>query len=300
MSEYNETPGSDSRRSHFRPPDEPSQDKPENALTDMIERKSPHGIASHSQEEGGRPAGQTGEGPARSSSESGRNDQAGVSSNSDGESSTIEGSASKSRSDRNFWPLTSLTLIQRMKDEETGSWDDFVFLYGKLIRGFCSRRLPESDVEDIVQCIFIRILRGIQKFTYDHRKASFGGWVGKITRNEILRHYVFLERERNVHTDCEMGDVVAGTTRGDWDDAFTGWLLETALERVREEVSENQWRLFLASWKSELPLNKQARELNVDVNALYKARHYVSAKLREIIRNLTDDHPFASPDETGA
>ena len=194
-----------------------------------------------------------------------------------------------------FWPQTSLTLIQKMQSGDNRSWSDFVRLYGTLITGFCRRRLPASDVDDIVQRIFMMIHKGISKFHYDRKRGSFGGWIGKITRNEILRQYAKNEKNRTVSADSDIRILVAGTSQAEWDDEYTKWLADTAFKRVQEEVSENQWKLFEACWKTNLSAGEVADHLNVDVTSVYKARFHVSRKLRDIIRELTDDHPFSEP-----
>lgn len=197
--------------------------------------------------------------------------------------------------DENFWPGTRLSLILRLKAEPDGyCWTEFVGLYGPLILKFCLRRLPQDQAEDVTQAVFIRIFRCLPRFEYDPAKGRFGGWIGRITRNEILRH---VEKwHRNDRHDFNLALVITDVSRGKWEDEFNEWVMRTALQRVKDAVSPEQWRLFEESWGTGQKPAEVAARLSIQASRVHKARCIVVEKLRAVIRELCDDHPFSEPE----
>lgn len=53
------------------------------------------------------------------------------------------------------------------------------------LRPFVTRRVRESDVDDVLQEVFLRIQRGLPSLRDDDR---FGAWVYRVTRSAIIDH----------------------------------------------------------------------------------------------------------------
>ncbi len=53
------------------------------------------------------------------------------------------------------------------------------------LRPFVARRVPDRDVDDVVQEVFVRIQRGLPKLKDDQR---LGPWVYQVARNTIIDH----------------------------------------------------------------------------------------------------------------
>ena len=65
--------------------------------------------------------------------------------------------------------------------EQRGAWDVVV----DKLKGFVGRRVPASDVDDIVQDVLVRIHKRSDDVTDDR----FGAWVYAVARNAITDHF---------------------------------------------------------------------------------------------------------------
>ncbi len=204
---------------------------------------------------------------------------------------------------RGYWPTTRLTLIHRLKDEVDSRWEEswieFVNLYGPPVTRFCRRRLPAEDADEVTQRVFIRIYKSLDRFEYDPGKGRFGGWVGQITRNEVIRFALQKKRLSRADNGLGVAELVAGTLEGIWIDELHHYFVTLAMARVKEEVSKEHWKLFEATWRSEQKPGEVAASLKVPAARVHKARFIVSEKLRTVIHELVDDYPLAgNADET--
>ena len=86
---------------------------------------------------------------------------------------------------------TSPTLLQRLKNPaDHEAWTRMVFLYTPLLQEWARRSGAKGpDVNDLVQEVFVILLRELPRFDYD-LNGSFRGWLKSVTVNkrmEILR-----------------------------------------------------------------------------------------------------------------
>jgi len=58
--------------------------------------------------------------------------------------------------------------------------------FGADLRAFVARRVPESDVDDVVQDVFLRIHRGLGGLADRERVA---GWVYRVARSAVVDHH---------------------------------------------------------------------------------------------------------------
>jgi RNA polymerase sigma-70 factor (ECF subfamily) len=72
---------------------------------------------------------------------------------------------------------------------QTGSKDAFVLLYERYFPSIYARarfKIPESDVEDVTQEIFIAVLKSLGTFKC---QAKFSTWIWTITNHKIADYY---------------------------------------------------------------------------------------------------------------
>ena len=82
--------------------------------------------------------------------------------------------------------LSDEQLMEQLQRGQTGALDALYQRYAKRLYAFCyhSTRIHPQDVEDLVQDVFLRVIRGAD--TYNPRKASFRTWVFRIARNRCI------------------------------------------------------------------------------------------------------------------
>src|SRR5262245_25410182 len=137
---------------------------------------------------------------------------------------------------------TSVTLLDWLRDPSNRTaWGQFASLYGDRIRRWCLRRgLQEADADEICQHLLVEIHTRIRNFEYDPNRGRFRDWLRTVTRNACTN---YLAREPSRRFRELMEDVPA---RADLEDEIDREvrleLMRAALDRVREEVSERDWR----------------------------------------------------------
>lgn len=197
-----------------------------------------------------------------------------------------------------YWPDTRRTLLKDLCDipeddpRRDEKWDEFLKLYLPPVRRFCRRRLQADDVEEVAHLVFLRIFRSLPKFDYDPGIGRFGGWVGMITRREIIRFVVKRQREGRFDGGEVFSELMSSNEEAEWVDEFNENMIRVIMERAKEQVSAENWRLFEATWKSGKKPGEVAKELGVSPSRVHKARFIVSEKIRQIISQLADDIPL--------
>src|SRR5271154_45229 len=80
---------------------------------------------------------------------------------------------------------TSVSLLERLRQPaEQDAWNRFVHLYTPLLFAWADRAgLQSHDAADLVQDVFVLLLRKLPEFTYDSRQ-SFRGWLRTVALNK--------------------------------------------------------------------------------------------------------------------
>ena len=71
-----------------------------------------------------------------------------------------------------------------------------------------------------------------------------------------------------------------------WDEEWKRQLLDTAVQRVKNQVDAKQFQIFDCYVRKEWPAQKVAVELRVSVGQVYLARHRISALLKREVKAL--------------
>jgi RNA polymerase sigma factor (sigma-70 family) len=191
---------------------------------------------------------------------------------------------------------TSESLLLRLKDGQDGeSWREFHAIYGRQIFGYALRfDIGYAEAEDIVQEVCIKVFRQILKFDYSRGRGHFRGWLKTMTRNTVIdylrRKQSRLEISKEFRKHVE-GDLQADAAGDDeiWRQEWEKTVCETALERVRQRVGEETYRIFNLYVLDQKRANDVADETTLDANAVYAVKHRVLKYLREEIEKISND-----------
>src|SRR5438552_3205642 len=82
---------------------------------------------------------------------------------------------------------TRTSLLYRVRNQaDEESWREFVALYEPLLLSYVRKRgLSQVDARDVVQDIFIQLLRILPTFTLDHSRGRFRTWLWQVVMNGI-------------------------------------------------------------------------------------------------------------------
>src|SRR5262249_16505372 len=85
---------------------------------------------------------------------------------------------------------TSLTLLQRLLDNEPEAWRTMVNFYTPLLYHWCARGgVRGADAGDGVKEVFGVASSRLDKFRREREGDSFRAWLRGITRNMLLVHF---------------------------------------------------------------------------------------------------------------
>jgi RNA polymerase sigma-70 factor (ECF subfamily) len=188
---------------------------------------------------------------------------------------------------------TSLTLLERARNNDAEAWARIVRLYTPLVYHWCGRGgVQGPDAEDVAQEVFQGAVTGLGKFRRDRPGDSFRGWLRGITRNQLLLHYRRSGRQPRASggSDAfvklqEVADPQADLPDEDPVPEVQG-LYRRALELVRGAFDDRTWQMFwLAAVEGRAPADVAAA-FGVSPAAVYKARSRVLHRLKAEVGDL--------------
>ena len=180
---------------------------------------------------------------------------------------------------------TSVSLLDRLRQPgDAEAWARFVDLYTPLIY-FWVRRIgvPSDDASDLVQEVFILLMRKLPQFQYDRRR-SFGAWL-RVTTENRCRDY--LRRRRPERPDSDFVEpCLPDDTELFSETEYRQHLARRALQLMRAEFQPTTWKACWEHVVSGRSADDIARELGISANAVYVAKSRVLRRLREDLANL--------------
>jgi RNA polymerase sigma-70 factor (ECF subfamily) len=190
---------------------------------------------------------------------------------------------------------TSLTLLQRLRANESEAWRVMVELYTPLVCHWCARGgVRGADAEDVAQEVFHAATRHLEDFRRDRPGDSFRGWLRGITRNMVLQHFRRGARhpKGSGGTDAllrlqevEVGDAAGGAEDEDPAEELDG-LRRRALELVRSEFEERTWQFFWQTVVEGRAPVDIAADAGVSPAAVRMAKSRVLHRLKEAFGDL--------------
>lgn len=184
---------------------------------------------------------------------------------------------------------TSLTLLQRLKQDlnDQDAWMAFVGRYGPAIvvwaRGFCS---SADEAEELTQVVLVKLTNRLRQFDYDQEKGTFRGWL-RATATNTWRDIKNAERRTPNHVSLdEVGDESLSEAVKE---QFDLEVLELARAYTREEVTDQTWEIFCAIADHGQESADIAKELGINLQAVYAAKSRVLTKLKNWVRRLETD-----------
>jgi RNA polymerase sigma-70 factor (ECF subfamily) len=190
---------------------------------------------------------------------------------------------------------TRVTLLHRISQNPTDqlSWSEFVQIYGPTIRTWIVRwGLQESDAQDVVQNVLLRLTTKLPTFQYDASR-SFRGWLKTLTHHAW--HDFVTEagyRHRGSGDSSVMDQLQSVAAKQDLEArvaaTFDKELMEMALLRVKDRVAATTWEAFRLAALEGLAPQQVADNLGVRISQVYLSKHRVQKLVQEEIKALED------------
>ena len=192
-------------------------------------------------------------------------------------------------------PTTRPSLLVRLRDaQDADAWRQFVELYGPIVYRFARRhRLQDADAADLTQEVLRGVSGGVGRLDYDPRRGSFRGWLFTLAHRKL---YDLLARRRRQElpsgdsaTQMLLDELPARDSEDVWNQEHEQQVFAWAAEQVRGQFTETTWRAFWATAVEGRDAAAVAEELHLSVGAVYVAKSRVQARLREQVRQVTDE-----------
>ncbi|HKB01726.1 MAG TPA: sigma-70 family RNA polymerase sigma factor [Gemmataceae bacterium] len=183
---------------------------------------------------------------------------------------------------------TSASLLDRLRRPgDHAAWGQFVHLYTPLLYQWAQQLgLRNAEAADLVQDVFVQLLKALPEFRYDGRH-SFRAWLCTVARNKF-------RDARRKHLPVAAGsglDAIAGADdpAAEIDAAeYRRFLTDRALQLARREFAPATWQAFWQVVVEGRPAAEVAAELGLTTNAVYLARGRILRRLREALDGLLE------------
>ncbi|MBY0524107.1 MAG: sigma-70 family RNA polymerase sigma factor [Gemmataceae bacterium] len=174
-----------------------------------------------------------------------------------------------------------------MRDrQDAESWREFVALYEPLLlRYVISRGLADADARDVVQEIFITLLRSMPSFRLDRQRGRFRSWLWSITIHAIVDSH----RRRQAAGRAESGwrerripdPSPVANPDSDWLTAYQRRVLEFVLPQVRGQAQRRAWTCFEQHVLKGRPAIDVGLEVGLSAAAVRVSAARILAKVRQ-------------------
>ncbi|MCH8241547.1 MAG: sigma-70 family RNA polymerase sigma factor [Planctomycetes bacterium] len=201
---------------------------------------------------------------------------------------------------RNEPTLTSLTLLQRLRQQDQEAWQRMVELYYPLVYRWCRQSgLQQHDVLDVVQEVFRSASTSLDKFRRERPGDTFRGWLRGITRHKLQDHWRHREQAAGGTDALRRLEQVPDRAEGEENEPREAAVVtQRALELIGDEFEERTWQAF---WRVNIDGEQPAQvagDLGMTANAVYKAKARVFRRLREELGDLIEKSVEENPDES--
>jgi RNA polymerase sigma-70 factor, ECF subfamily len=179
---------------------------------------------------------------------------------------------------------TSVSLLKRLRDpSDHQSWGEFVALYEPLLLNYVRKRgLADHDAEDVVQAIFISLLRKLPTFELDRSKGRFRTWLWQVAYNAVVDWARAQRRFHKAENQRQQSWQEATQERADeWDSMHRQRLAEFVMDKVRSQTVPKTWTCFEQHLLKGRPGAEVGMELGLPANTVYVNAARVLARIRE-------------------
>lgn len=198
---------------------------------------------------------------------------------------------------------TRRSLVRRLRnwDDQKG-WQEFMDKYGKFIFGMARRSgFSREEAEDVMQDVLVSVARKMPEFRYFGERGSFKAWLVMIIKSRIIDHlrkkYRRLPQAGGGDADnsgrtsvedriAQEEDALSHETF--WMTEWESYVLETALNRVKQRLPAKHFLAFRMCTQQEKSPAEVAKALGLSLPNVYLIRHRVGRMVAAEIERLRD------------
>ena len=200
--------------------------------------------------------------------------------------------------------LLRILASQPVSEEDESAWEKFVELYEPVLRAYAAaEEVPPDDIDDVVQDIFVRLVRVMRRDGYDRKQGRFRTYLRTIVRRVLIDrfrrqaadraqlHEPLNEDETQVaDTPTQMGaaslpDAVEAF-EGKWRQAQFKALLDHVFNRTA--LSDQSRAIYRAYALEDGDVHEVARRFGVTPEVVRQVKSRVNRMIAALARRLED------------
>ncbi|KAA3611821.1 MAG: sigma-70 family RNA polymerase sigma factor [Planctomycetota bacterium] len=186
-------------------------------------------------------------------------------------------------------------LLALFAEKDSLAWGEFDRRFRPVLVGLGSRLgLGPEDAADAAQETLLQFYRDYLQNKFSRDKGKLRNWLLRISRNRILdmiRVRKRLPGETPFHSvepildNSEALDVL-------WEREFQQAILRESLNRLfsKSRISRNNLDIFRLCMQEKKSADQIAFDLNLTPEAVYRAKHRCTQKLKEIMREVEQSY----------
>ena len=193
---------------------------------------------------------------------------------------------------------TSLTLLDRLRDDDQDAWTLMYSLYQPfLVHWLRSKRgQQDCDAEDIAHEVLALVQQKLHSFERE-RSHSFRCWLLKITnfcclrqnRDRIKQQRVAPQGSSVVLDELNQLEDPSSDLEKEWKLAHTRYMTRHVLEKCKQDVEEETWKAFFAVKVEGKSAQEVASELGLQISQVYTAVARMKKRIRPELEKLLSD-----------
>ena len=198
-----------------------------------------------------------------------------------------------------MFPLTSLTLLQKLAVEVTGAseaaWVRYFGLYTPAIRRFVEWNDHVHDPDDVVQEVYLKLVEIIRSGKYDPDKSRFRTFLALLIRRQLITLYR-QDQARRVDDRCSIDDLTEelSVPSDQQDKIDLSWAKakhEAAVEHVLTKVAmKAQSRdIYRAYVLENRPIEGIAATFGVSADIIYKVKNRVNKMIEAVEEEYAEE-----------
>jgi RNA polymerase sigma-70 factor (ECF subfamily) len=199
------------------------------------------------------------------------------------------------------WALTAPTamlmtktpnsLLERLREPfEPEAWERFVSLYTPLIYTWGRQvGLQDQDAADLVQEVFVKLVKVLPTFTYHAHKGGFRRWLRTVTLNTWRDHRKRRSDRQWPGNDAALAEVAAPNGHESfWEAEYSMQLVNQAMGLIQADFQPATWKAFWEQVVVGRPAKEVAAELGMSTGAAYAAKFRVVDRLRQDLAGMLE------------
>jgi RNA polymerase sigma-70 factor, ECF subfamily len=174
--------------------------------------------------------------------------------------------------------MTDDQLVERVKDGDSGAFEELVIRHRKALYYFVLRVLKNPlDAEDTVQRIFLLAYQNIKGFRAD---ATFKTWLYRIGINQCHNYF----RQNKNREFISVDDIPVSDTKADPERDFSDREKLSHLQKAVERLPYKQRMVVILRIYQELTFEEIGKALNIRANSAKVNFHHALEKLKNWIK----------------